>query len=43
VVPGIVDGLRDWARPEEDQAPAPSTAVAPPWEDLQPGAQLGAE
>jgi hypothetical protein len=43
VVPGIVDGLRDWARPEEDHAPAPSTASAPPWEDLPPGAQLGAE
>jgi hypothetical protein len=42
VVPGIVEGVRDWARPDADRAkgPAPST----PWEELPPGAdQLGAE
>ena len=42
VVPGIVEGVRDWARPAADRArdAAPPT----PWEELPPGAdQLGAE
>ena len=43
VVPGIVDGLRDWSRPEDDHAPASPTTVSSPWEDLPSGAQLGAE
>ena len=41
VVPGIVDGVRDWARPDPRVA---DDAPAPPWEDLPPGVdQLGAE
>jgi hypothetical protein len=44
VVPGIVEGIRDWARPEEpeeDSSPAP---VELPWEELPPGvAQVGDE
>ena len=41
VVPGIVEGVRDWARPDaEDLETAPP---APPWEELRPGGQLGAE
>ena len=43
VLPGIVDGIRDWSRPDEDQAPASPAAATPPWEDLPPGTQLGAE
>ncbi len=42
VVPGIVDGVRDWARSGAEIVDDP--APAPPWEELLPGAdQLGAE
>ena len=41
VVPGIVDGVRDWAHPDPPVAEDPPS---PPWEDLPPGLdQLGAE
>ena len=41
VVPGIVEGIRDWARQDGDKA---EEAAPPPWEELPPGGdQLGAE
>ena len=46
VVPGIVTGIRDWARDEGGGAEE-TVAPAVPWEDLPPGAaiedQVGAE
>ena len=40
VVPGIVEGVREWARPEHPEAEEPQ----PEWEELPPGGdQLGAE
>jgi hypothetical protein len=42
VVPGIVEGVRDWARPAAERAE--DAAASTPWEELPPGAdQLGAE
>jgi hypothetical protein len=39
VVPGIVDGVRDWARPA-----GPVADADPPWEELPAGVgQVGAE
>jgi hypothetical protein len=44
VVPGIVDGIRDWALPEGQATAAGTPEVAPPWEDLPPGGvQVGDE
>jgi hypothetical protein len=42
VVPGIIEGVRDWARSDADTTE--DAAPAPPWEELPPGGdQLAAE
>jgi hypothetical protein len=42
VVPGIVEGVRDWAR--QDAGEVVDVPPEPPWEELPPGGdRLGAE